>query len=336
MLESLTKSNNLDDEIRDFPTSLFSRSLVYAQRFNSLDSRLAELMSRYGHNQSDFSVTICEEGINSSVDSYLLLEGISEDKGNFYLEKILSIPDFVCNDTFREVNIKSELKSFYSDKELFANAVSFSNFISSFYEGHDVETHKHNLIVGDLSSYLFELLLKYDHKEATDIISKNPLYFELLGPAGILHDSGKLFVPSEILKAPRALSDDEFEKVKMHTVYGYKLLEGLPGLELAQSVAGHHHHGFNGCGYGVDLSTKKRPFASQLVQICDVYEALTSSERPYKEPYSPEKVYNMYFNNEKDSKGGFEGKFDPTIKNILKEEWQSFVSYHKKLRSFYS
>jgi HD-GYP domain-containing protein (c-di-GMP phosphodiesterase class II) len=64
-----------------------------------------------------------------------------------------------------------------------------------------------------------------------------------------LHDIGKLFVPSKILQKPGALTDEEYQIIKNHTTYGYKMC--MDDLKLRPYVAGakYHHEALNGSGY---------------------------------------------------------------------------------------
>lgn len=119
--------------------------------------------------------------------------------------------------------------------------------------------------------------------------------------ASLLHDAGKTAVPAEILTKPSRLNEEEFEKVKFHTVAAgasfekaneeFRNLFGKDSyLALARDIAQHHHEKWNGTGYPKGLQGANIPFSARLVAIVDVYDALTS-KRPYKEPWSHEEAY---------------------------------------------
>ena len=107
-----------------------------------------------------------------------------------------------------------------------------------------------------------------------------------LGLSALLHDIGKVKIPTEILSAPRQLSIDEFEVMKSHPVIGEKLIRQISpqGEELAQGAL-EHHEKLDGSGYPRKL--KKISFAGQLIGLIDCYEALTNEERPYRRAGTP-------------------------------------------------
>ncbi len=103
--------------------------------------------------------------------------------------------------------------------------------------------------------------------------------------AAFLHDVGKVKIPDNILKKPGKLSLREFELMKLHTLWGAKVLEEN-GLSRYSHVAKYHHERIDGSGYPEGLAGGKIPIEAQIVQVCDVYEALTGV-RPYRDPLSP-------------------------------------------------
>lgn len=108
-----------------------------------------------------------------------------------------------------------------------------------------------------------------------------------LGLAGLLHDVGKMSVPSLILNKPGGLSDEEFAIVQSHPEIGFQLLqesEGIP--EIALDVCRHHHEKIDGTGYPERLQAKDISLAARMGAICDVYDALTSN-RAYKDAWTP-------------------------------------------------
>ncbi|MYM39688.1 HD-GYP domain-containing protein [Duganella qianjiadongensis] len=107
---------------------------------------------------------------------------------------------------------------------------------------------------------------------------------ELAAP---LHDTGKIGVPSAILKAPRALTPDEWVLMKRHTEIGAQILQSGNGeiFAMARDVALSHHERWDGGGYPHGLAGEDIPEAARLVAVADVFDALTM-QRPYKKPWS--------------------------------------------------
>lgn len=126
------------------------------------------------------------------------------------------------------------------------------------------------------------------------------------GLAGLLHDIGKMMIPSEILDKPGKLSDAEFTAIKSHPAEGYKLLvEGNGVSDIALDVCLHHHEKMNGLGYPDKLPGNQISLYAKMGAVCDVYDAITS-DRPYKKGWEPaESIRKMA--------SWCEGHFDPVI-----------------------
>jgi len=114
---------------------------------------------------------------------------------------------------------------------------------------------------------------------------------QLLYKSAPLHDIGKIAVPDRILLKPGKLTPDEFEEIKLHTVYGRDALlraEQELGtvrssfLGFAKEFAYTHHEKWDGSGYPQGLSGDDIPISGRLMALADVYDALTS-KRVYKE-----------------------------------------------------
>jgi putative nucleotidyltransferase with HDIG domain len=104
--------------------------------------------------------------------------------------------------------------------------------------------------------------------------------------AGLLHDIGKLGVPTEILNKPGRLTDDEFEVIKSHPAQGARMLEPLRSwLGDAVDAAGQHHERPDGTGYPRGLAGEQIVQSARIVSVADVFDVITST-RSYKEPSS--------------------------------------------------
>lgn len=107
------------------------------------------------------------------------------------------------------------------------------------------------------------------------------------GLAGLLHDIGKMMVPSEILNKPGKLTDAEFVSVKEHPAAGYKMLLEAKGVgRIALDVCLHHHEKMDGSGYPSRLAGEQISLYAKMGAVCDVYDAITSN-RPYKQGWCP-------------------------------------------------
>jgi putative nucleotidyltransferase with HDIG domain len=107
------------------------------------------------------------------------------------------------------------------------------------------------------------------------------------GLAGLLHDIGKMAVPSDILNKPGKLTDAEFISVKEHPAAGYAMLLEAKGVgEIALDVCLHHHEKMDGSGYPKGLAGDQISLYAKMGAVCDVYDAITSN-RPYKAGWCP-------------------------------------------------
>jgi putative nucleotidyltransferase with HDIG domain len=118
---------------------------------------------------------------------------------------------------------------------------------------------------------------------------------ELLGLGALLHDIGKLKVPSEVLDKPGRLTPEEYEIMKIHPTEGYKILhvdELMPSESL--EIVLHHHERINGNGYPDQLHGDHISLITKMSSIVDVYDAITS-DRCYHDGISPYKaLQNIY------------------------------------------
>jgi putative two-component system response regulator len=96
----------------------------------------------------------------------------------------------------------------------------------------------------------------------------------------ILHDIGKIIVPSKILKKTGPLNEEEWKLIRQHPEVGAKMLEGVDHLKAASPYVLYHHECWNGSGYPKGLSGANIPREGRLLAIVDAYDAMTTN-RPY-------------------------------------------------------
>jgi len=142
----------------------------------------------------------------------------------------------------------------------------------------DEYTTTHSLNVSVLSMALAEYL------------GMAPADVRAFGVAGLLHDLGKVRIPIEILTKTGKLTPDERVLMNRHPVEGARLiLESEEDLDLAAVVAYEHHIMLNGMGYPQVRYRRRCHEASNLVHVCDVYDALRT-RRPYRDAWPVEQV----------------------------------------------
>lgn len=102
--------------------------------------------------------------------------------------------------------------------------------------------------------------------------------------AATLHDLGKIAVPEYILLKTSRLSEEEYEEIRRHPMYGADLLASVSqSYRPIADVVRAHHERWDGLGYPLGLKGEEIPEMARIIAIVDVFEALTS-ERPYRSP----------------------------------------------------
>lgn len=103
--------------------------------------------------------------------------------------------------------------------------------------------------------------------------------------AGVVHDIGKIAVPDAILLKPSSLTPEEWTLVREHPVVGERICAPLKSFRFVLPIIRHHHEKFDGSGYPDGLRGEAIPVTARVLQIVDVYDALTT-DRPYKKAFS--------------------------------------------------
>ncbi|MDD6194638.1 MAG: response regulator [Lachnospiraceae bacterium] len=105
--------------------------------------------------------------------------------------------------------------------------------------------------------------------------------------AALLHDLGKLSIPTEILNKPDRLTKDEYKRMKNHPITSYELVKDRIDISATIKVAVlFHHENVDGTGYPNGITGEEQTTFTKILHVADVYDALVS-KRPYKEPYAP-------------------------------------------------
>jgi putative two-component system response regulator len=110
--------------------------------------------------------------------------------------------------------------------------------------------------------------------------------------AGILHDIGKVAVPDAILLKPGRLTAEEYRIMQEHPVVGERICAPLKSFHLVLPIIRHHHEKLDGSGYPDGLKGTDIPLTARILQIVDVYDALTT-ERPYKPAFSRQEALGI-------------------------------------------
>jgi putative nucleotidyltransferase with HDIG domain len=103
---------------------------------------------------------------------------------------------------------------------------------------------------------------------------------------GLLHDVGKIAIDDAILRKPSGLTQDEYEKMKIHPERGARLLRDSEFLVPLVPYALYHHERFDGKGYPFGLAGENIPIEGRIIAVADTFDAMTSN-RPYRKGLDP-------------------------------------------------
>ncbi len=106
---------------------------------------------------------------------------------------------------------------------------------------------------------------------------------------GLLHDIGKLGIPTSILDKPAALTEEEFDLIKRHPSSGAAILRPIPTMEKIIPIVAQHHERYDGSGYPLGLKGDEISLHARIVALADVVDAV-SSNRPYRPGWPQEKT----------------------------------------------
>ena len=171
--------------------------------------------------------------------------------------------------------IYSRLKQFTDELDN-AEAVLFSLALSieakdPYTEGHCDRLSKYSVALGE------KLGLPEDLRVA-------------LRRGGLVHDIGKLAVPESILLKPGPLTPEERKIMQQHTLVGERICSPLRSFRHVLPIIRHHHEKQDGSGYPDGLKGDQIPLTARILQVTDIYDAL-STDRPYRKALPLEKAF---------------------------------------------
>jgi HD-GYP domain-containing protein (c-di-GMP phosphodiesterase class II) len=150
--------------------------------------------------------------------------------------------------------------------------------------------------------------------EVGEELGLSPARLRSLAIGGLLHDIGKLSLPTAILQKPGALDDDEYAIVKLHPERGRELLGELGGFDetVMRLVLGHHER-LDGTGYPYGIGGDSLDLATRILAVCDVYDALVS-DRVYRSAWSKEEALALLH---RESGTGFDERCVRALESVV-------------------
>ncbi len=160
------------------------------------------------------------------------------------------------------------------------------------------------LLRADVTEQLAELY--WTQKRHRDMLAhlnqSHALYSRLMG--ALLHDIGKIIVPTEVLNKAGDLSEEEWSIMKRHPEAGLELVADIDFPGDVRSIIRNHHERWDGKGYPDGLAGDDIPFAARILCVADVYDALTTA-RSYHDSLSHPRAAEVM--------RASKGQFDPNL-----------------------
>ncbi len=140
-------------------------------------------------------------------------------------------------------------------------------------------------------------------------IGCNSEELDILNVAGRLHDIGKIGIKDEILQKPGTLTDEEFEKIKEHSLIGANIVGQIGLWDKEKEIIKHHHERFDGTGYPDGLKREEIPFLARILSLADAYDAM-SHDRIYRERLEEKRIVSII-------EKGAGNHFDPEVVRVF-------------------
>lgn len=194
--------------------------------------------------------------------------------------------------------VQRNLKHYEEQKKRDEKAIeqtmqTFVNFI----EAKDPSTMGHSLRVAKYSKILAQNLGMSEEE-------CNQIHY-----IALMHDCGKIYIPDEILCKPGRLTDEEYDVMKKHTVYGNEILRDFTSIDNIGTGALSHHERYDGKGYPNGLAGEDIPLIARIICVSDAFDAM-NSRRCYRDNLSEEIILGEL----KKNKGK---QFDPKVIDCL-------------------
>jgi putative two-component system response regulator len=141
--------------------------------------------------------------------------------------------------------------------------------------------------------------------------------------AGVVHDIGKVAIPDAVLLKPGRLTEEEWKIIRQHPVVGERICAPLRSFRLVLPIIRHHHEKYNGSGYPDGLRGEAIPVEARVLQIVDVFDALTT-ERPYKNAFSSADALQTM--REEVAKGWWDPKIFERFEQLARSVTAEFLS----------
>lgn len=156
------------------------------------------------------------------------------------------------------------------------------------------------------------------------ILGCSPPEVEALRAGALLHDIGKIAVPDYIINKPGKLTAAEFEKMKIHTIAGARILSRVEFPYPIVPVVRHHHERWDGAGYPDGLSGENIPLTARILTVVDCFDAVRE-DRQYRKGMTRQEAIDLVLR-------GSGTQYDPTVVGTFiahLSEFEAEISVHR-------
>jgi putative two-component system response regulator len=147
---------------------------------------------------------------------------------------------------------------------------------------------------------------------------------------GYLHDIGKISIPDAILFKRGLLTEDEWKTMRLHTIRGEEICRPMKTLAPVLPIIRSHHERWDGSGYPDGLRGEDIPLLARILQVADIYDALTTA-RPYKPAFSPQHAIEIMV--EEARRGWRDPELVPLFAEISQKDVSGSVSMQQSLEN---
>ena len=256
-------------------------TLIWQESVISNGNGSKELLEQVSEQMRMFNAVACVPAYFQNVLLAVLLLGEKAD-GTIFDQEELNFFSALASDVamaIKNAQLFGDLKKEAErNRQLFINTTIA---LTSAIEAKDSYTRGHTERVTK-----YALLIARQMAES-GIADFSPKFFDNLQIAGLLHDVGKIAIPEAILLKTDKLTDEEFLKMKQHTLRGVEILKHVPEFEECLDGVKYHHERYDGKGYPDGLIGEAIPMIAAVLAVADTYDAMTS-DRPYRKGLSKE------------------------------------------------
>jgi putative nucleotidyltransferase with HDIG domain len=243
-------------------------------------------------------------------------------EGEYEAKNYVPVSSKDINEMYEELlKLLKEVKNPHLTALINSFFVEDPDFIKAFQYSSAAKSVHHGFVGGLLEHTLSVLKLCDYYTKAYPLLNK-----DLLFTAAVFHDIGKTKIPIEILNKKARLSDEEFEIIRKHALYGYEMIKstGCIPNDVCKAVLLHHEHE-DKSGYPFGFGGGQLGLYEKILAVADVYDAMTS-DRVYKKRATPFEVFEMF-------KTVGIGIFDIDVLNVFLKNISTYYTGMKVLLS---